>query len=216
MRNNRCMSAESKAPADVSPRTGLRERKKQRTRRTIRTEALKLFRRQGYGSTTVEQIAEAADVSPSTFFRYFPSKEQLVLADDMDPIMIRAIQSQPEELSLLAAFRQGMRDTFAQLDADEWQFEQDRMMLIYNEPELRSVVMRETERNVNLIAALLAHRIGREVDDFEVRTFSGALIGALMTAFGDGGLDLEKAYRIIDFMAAGMPLPPGSPGHGSG
>ncbi|WP_439955937.1 acyl-CoA-like ligand-binding transcription factor [Nocardia kruczakiae] len=187
---------------------GLRERKKQRTRRTIRAEAMKLFQRQGYSATTIEQIAEAADISPSTFFRYFPTKEQVVLADDVDPIMIDAIESQPLELSPLAAFRQAMRDTFHNLDPQDWQFEQDRMKLIYNEPELRSVIMQETERNVDLIAGLLARRIGREPDDFEVRTFSGAMIGAMMTAFGRDGLDLEKVDRIAEFIAAGMPLGP--------
>src|SRR5690242_13508741 len=105
------MSADSKMPA------GLRERKKERTRRTIRTEAMRLFKRQGYAETTVEQIAAAADISPSTFFRYFPSKEQVALTDDMDPIMLRAIEDQPLELSPLAAFRNAVTQTFAQLDA---------------------------------------------------------------------------------------------------
>ena len=187
---------------------GLRERKKQRTRRTVRSEAMKLFQRQGYAATTVEQIAEAADISPSTFFRYFPSKEQLVLVDDVDPIMIRAVESQPPELSPLAAFRSAIHDTFEQLSPQEWEFEQDRMRLIYDEPELRSVIMRETERNVDMIAGLLARRIGRTADDFEVRAFCGALIGAMMTAFGRDGLDLDKIDRIAEFMEAGMPLGP--------
>lgn len=213
------MSAESKTPARdpsearYSPREGLRERKKQRTRRTIRTEALKLFQRQGYTATTVEQIAEAADISPSTFFRYFPSKEQLVLTDDMDPIMIRAIEAQPDELSPLVAFQRGIRETYDQMDAEEWQFEQDRMRLIYREPELRSVIMRETDRNVDMFAGLLAHRIGRDADDFEVRAFSGALIGAMRTTFGAEGIEgfnMEKLDRIVEFVAAGMPLGPAS------
>ncbi|WP_290049425.1 acyl-CoA-like ligand-binding transcription factor [Nocardia nova] len=216
------MSAESKAPAraysgaTTSPRVGLRERKKQRTRRTIRAEAMKLFQAQGYSATTIEQIAEAADISPSTFFRYFPSKEQVVLADDVDPIMIHALESQPSELTPLAAFRQAMRDTFDNLDPQDWQFEQDRMKLIYNEPELRSVIMQETERNVDLVSALLARRVGREPSDFEVRAFSGAMIGAMMTAFGREGLDLDKIDRIVEFMEAGMPLGPAVPEPESG
>ena len=70
--------------APAAPRPGLRERKKARTRAAIREHALRLFREQGYAATTVEQIAEAAEVSPSTFFRYFPTKEDVVLQDDFD------------------------------------------------------------------------------------------------------------------------------------
>ena len=76
-------------------RQGLRERKKARTRFAIQQEALRLFREQGYGATTVEQIAEAAEVSPSTFFRYFQTKDALVLTDDYDPIMVERFRAQP-------------------------------------------------------------------------------------------------------------------------
>ncbi|RDI64338.1 acyl-CoA-like ligand-binding transcription factor [Nocardia pseudobrasiliensis] len=194
------MSADSKMPA------GLRERKKERTRRTIRTEAMRLFKRQGYAETTVEQIAAAADISPSTFFRYFPSKEQVALTDDMDPIMLRAIEDQPLELSPLAAFRNAVTQTFAQLDAEDVAFEQDRMQLIWREPELRGVIAQETERNLLMVSEIVARRVGREPDDLEVRAFAGALIGAAMTAFGTGGLDLAKLDRIMRFLEAGMPM----------
>src|SRR6266508_3120114 len=66
----------------------LRERKKARTRAAIREHAMRLFREQGFAETTVDQVAEAADVSPSTFFRYFPNKEAVMLQDDYDPRMI--------------------------------------------------------------------------------------------------------------------------------
>src|SRR5258705_9122204 len=67
---------------------GLRDRKKIQTLVTIRREAMRLIEENGYANTTVEQIAEAAEVSPSTFFRYFPSKEMVLMANDLDLVAI--------------------------------------------------------------------------------------------------------------------------------
>lgn len=75
---------------DPGARAGLREDKKARTRAAIRDHVMRLFRERGYAETTVDQIARAAEVSPSTFFRYFPTKETLVLADDHDPALVAA------------------------------------------------------------------------------------------------------------------------------
>lgn len=68
-------------PPDAAEPTGRRRRKAARTRAAIETAALSLFRDQGFEATTVEQIAEAADVAPRTFFRYFPSKDAVLLGD---------------------------------------------------------------------------------------------------------------------------------------
>src|ERR1700689_5570392 len=93
---------ETPAPANGGS-GGLRERKKARTRASLREHALRLFREQGYQATTVEQIAAAAEVSPSTFFRYFPTKEDVVLQDDMDTRMIQAFERQPAALGPVAS-----------------------------------------------------------------------------------------------------------------
>ena len=81
----------------TSPPLGLRERKKIKLRRSVQSEALRLFAEQGYEDTTVEQIADAADISTTTFYRYFPTKEDVVLDDDYDPIVEHIIGGGDEE-----------------------------------------------------------------------------------------------------------------------
>ncbi|WP_067720661.1 acyl-CoA-like ligand-binding transcription factor [Nocardia yamanashiensis] len=206
------MPAESNPQITVEPagrhKPTLRERKKERTRRTIRTEAFRLFREQGYGETTVEQIAEAAEVSPSTFFRYFPSKEQVVLADDLDPLMVRAIATQPRELPLIAAVRAAIVDAFDEITTAELEFERERMALVYAVPELRGAMARELERNIELMSGIAAERLGRSPDDFEIRAMAGAMTGAMLGALTAQTLtfDRDQILRVIDFLAAGMPL----------
>ncbi|QLY32002.1 TetR family transcriptional regulator [Nocardia huaxiensis] len=192
------------APAGPS----LRERKKARTRRTIRTEAFRLFRQQGYSQTTVEQIAEAADVSPATFFRYFPSKEQVVLADDLDPIMIERFAEQPAELSVLEALRRTMLDTFESLENEQFEFERERAALVRTVPELRGVLAQELDRNVDMISAMFARRLGRDPGDFEVRALAGALIGAAQAVImeREDPFDPEIITRVLNFLSSGMRL----------
>src|SRR3954463_13039253 len=91
-------------------RLGLRERKKLKTRRAIQEHALRLFQARGYDATTVEQIAAAAEVSPSTFFRYFPPKEDVVIPDESDPLIAESLRRQPAGLSPVEALRATLRE----------------------------------------------------------------------------------------------------------
>ena len=61
----------------------------------IQTEALRLFADKGYAQTTVEEIADAAAISPRTFFRYFPSKEDVVMWDEYDPLALDLVEARP-------------------------------------------------------------------------------------------------------------------------
>src|SRR5262245_52260191 len=89
----------------------LRERKRTRTRLMIQTEALRLFAEKGYAHTTVEEIADAAAISPRTFFRYFPSKEDVVMWDEYDPLALELLEARPDEEPLVESFRAIIRES---------------------------------------------------------------------------------------------------------
>lgn len=192
---------------------GLRERKKLRTRATIREQAMRLFAEKGYGETTVEQIAEAAEISPSTFFRYFPSKEQLVLVDDYDPIMIQGFKDEPAELPALTALRRSMERVFTTMSPEQLDREIARQKLIRSVPELRAAQLDELQRTIALLANGVAERLGRPQGDLESRAFAGALVGAILGVLDDEhGFSLERMGRALDLFEAGFPFATQPPG----
>ncbi len=160
--------------------TGLRERKKAKTRAAIREQAMRLFERQGYAATTVDQIAEAADVSQSTFFRYFPTKEDVVLSDDFDPLMVAALRAQPAEVAPLEAVRRSVRELFGGLTDEQWAQERRRQELIRSVPELRMRTQQQFAEAIVLLAEVVAERAGLPSDDFASRVVAGAVIGAAL------------------------------------
>jgi len=165
-----------------TPAAGLRERKKAKTRAVIQQHAFELFDDQGYEGTTVEQIAAAAEVSESTFFRYFPTKAAVVLQDDFDPLIVRAFRDQPAELSTIQALRNALRAAFTQLSPRQMDEQRQRMVLILAAPELRAAMLDQLTQAMGLIADLAAERTGRSPDDLAVRAFAGAVVGVAMAA----------------------------------
>jgi len=163
-----------------SARPGLRERKKARTRATIQSCALRLFREQGYDATTIEQIIDAADVSETTFFRYFPTKEDVVLDDSYDPMLIEAFQAQPPEAPPVQALRAAFAATFAGMTARQQAEQNERITLIFSVPRLRAAMLDQISQAMQLLARAIAERAGRRPDDFTVRTVAGAIVGAAM------------------------------------
>jgi AcrR family transcriptional regulator len=182
-----------------SVQRSLRERKKVKTRAAIQRSALRLFLEQGYEATTIEQIAEAAEVSPSTFFRYFPSKEDVALYDDLDPILIAAYAAQPTDLSPLAAMRGALHVVFHELSEGDMERQWERSQLILSIPDLRMRLLDQFSDIVALMARMLATRTGRRQDDPTVRLYAGAVIGALFAALFDGiGESVEEFIQRMD------------------
>lgn len=190
----------------TQPALGLRDRKKIKTRDAIRRAAMRLIKANGYTGTTIEQIAEAAEVSASTYFRYFPSKEMVLIANDLDQVTVDALAKQPPELSSVQAFRCALETTLATLSKDEWEFERDRQLMVLTIPELLTAQFDEYRRTVARLAEADCRRLGRDPDDLEVRIFYGALAGGLMAVL-DRPTDVAKRmYLALDFIEAGMPL----------
>lgn len=187
---------------------GLRARKKAKTRAVIQECALRLFREQGYDATTIEQIAEAAEVSPSTFFRYFPTKEDTVLRDDYDPVLLAAFAAQPPSLSPARALRAAFRAVFAAAGPQDVA---ERIRLMREVPALQAGFLGHLAGTLHTLEAAVAERAGRDPRDVGVRAFCGAVLGVAMAAYfswaedegGDVGATLDAAMAQLE---AGLPL----------
>jgi AcrR family transcriptional regulator len=213
MGENRIMASRRPGPGTTDPETGapwgLRERKKMRTRMAIQREAMRLFEARGYEATTIEQIAEAVEISPSTFFNYFPSKEDVVFSDPYDPLFISRFLARPKDESAGVAARRAMNEGLGEV------FERDRDVilarsrLILSVPALRARVWEDLMRSRDLFCAVIAERTGRDPDDFELRVGVMMVIGAVVEASvewvrGDGRGDLlELVNRALDVTETG-------------
>jgi AcrR family transcriptional regulator len=194
----------------------LRERKRTRTRLMIQGEAMRLFAAQGYAQTTVEEIADAAAISPRTFFRYFPTKEDVVLWDEYDPQVGELIAARPDDEPVAESFRAIIRETLTGLLARDRDELLTRVQLLSSVPELRARFLEmqagwltSTEGQDAELKAALARR--RPVpDDRQLRVVGGALSAAVAIAIDewhrDGGKsDLLGLFdQSVDALAAGI------------
>ncbi|GGW31993.1 TetR family transcriptional regulator [Streptomyces galilaeus] len=197
------------SPAD-RPQLGLRERKKIKTREAIRTAMYSLVEEQGYEATTVEQIAERAEVSPSTVFRYFPTKEDIVLTDEYDPILLEELRSRPADEPwpdtirdvMLAAARVGVEE--------DLRVARLRTRLMVEIPAVRSRMMESMSVTGRMICGALAERTGRDPDSLEVRVYAMSFIGGLMEASlywaenGHQGDFTDLVDRALDVLEHGL------------
>ncbi|KUI02197.1 TetR family transcriptional regulator [Mycolicibacterium acapulense] len=161
---------------------GLRERKKLRTRATIRREAFRLIQERGYQATTVEQISAAADISPRTFSRYFPTKEAVLISDDHIPPIIDAFVAAPADMSVIDAYRHAVETTFNSLTPEQREEAMIGQRLMYTVPEVAGLLYAEYVRLIGLIEDALMQRPGAPTDPRERRVLAGAIVGVLISA----------------------------------
>jgi AcrR family transcriptional regulator len=191
---------------DADSTRGLRQRKKMRTREAIQLAALELVGRNGFAETSVEQIAEAAEVSPATFYRYFPTKASALITDDLDRVVISAMADQPKDVPTMEAFRRATMAGRTALSDAAWEFERQRRRVVFSIPELRALQHAAHRRTAAKFAQAESRRLGRDEDDFEMRAFFGALVDAGLAILGESPGSPDELFDVIDFFEKGLPL----------
>jgi AcrR family transcriptional regulator len=204
-------------------RVSLRERKKLATRRSLRRVALDLVAERGFVHVTVEDIAEAADVSPRTFFNYFPSKEAALFGANPERVAAlreRLVHEAPGQTALealrvvLVGEAQALAEELDELGGDP-AFWLKRMKAAHVDPHLRAAQAAHLAMVERVVADALAERLGAdpEHDPYPV-LLAGAAIGvmrATMTFWASSGGAMALA-QLTD--AAYQALADGLPEHG--
>jgi AcrR family transcriptional regulator len=188
------------------PPQSLRERKKDRTRRTLQAEALRLFAAKGFQATTIEEIAAAAEVAPRTFFRYFPTKEEVVFWADYQPTLAGLVAARPDDEPALEALRRGITDGLAAFYAQDRERLLERIKLIFRTRALQPRMRQQQAGWAAGMAELLADRLGVRPDDLEVRAIAAAVAAVLFVAIeewqshdgqGDLGGLIDRALGAV-------------------
>jgi AcrR family transcriptional regulator len=145
---------------------GLRERKKERTRCALIDSAFALFQRKGFDATTVDEIAEAVDVSPRTFFRYFTSKEEVALSllDDQLAALLTVVEQRPAEESVLTALCNAGLEVLRAAEAGEAGFDplrfESMQLLMSSNPALAAHAMEQGAARLADLARVIGTRMG--------------------------------------------------------
>ncbi|MFH9982923.1 TetR family transcriptional regulator [Streptomyces sp. NPDC017179] len=177
----------ARTAARTAARPGLRERKKRRTRDALLRAALELFTTQGYERTTVDEIAEAVDVSQRTFFRYFPGKEEAAFAvqEMVEAHFVDSLRARPPGEAPLEALRRSLLegwDTISDAVGSVVPVELYLRMfrVIESTPVLLAEHLRRSAQTEERIARLLAEREGLDVDTDPRPRLAVAVFGSVM------------------------------------
>ncbi|MGW4545846.1 TetR family transcriptional regulator [Streptomyces violaceorubidus] len=178
------------APSETAPaasRPGLRELKKRRTRDLLLRSALELFTERGYEETTVDDIAEAADVSQRTFFRYFASKEEAAffVSRLAESHFVDAVRARPPEEAPLDALRGALAESWSTIgEAVERLIPLELHMRFYrvieSTPALLAAHLRRATELEEEIARVVARREGLDLDADPRPRVAVAVFGAVM------------------------------------
>ncbi|MEU2282960.1 TetR family transcriptional regulator [Streptomyces sp. NPDC013178] len=150
---------------------GRRERKKAATRRALADAALRLFSERGFDEVGVKEVAEAAGVSLTTLFKYFPSKEALVFdqAEEAEAALVAAVRRRAPGQSVLDGLRMRLRSMLIAMPTPELNA---YLELVDSTPALRAYARRLWLDQEDALAAVLSEELGFDPADVEVRALA--------------------------------------------
>lgn len=189
---------------------GLRARKRLAAMMRIQAVALDLFEEHGFDGVTVDAIAAASDVSPSSVFRYFGTKEEIVLWDEFDPALDRLLAPALADEVPLEGLRRVVLGAIERMSADDERQVRRRAGLMMSTPELEQAASTRAYAFAEHIGVALAERLGRPMVDLEVQVFVHAFTGGLLgmlhhwhgTDFAEPLHDVTR--RVFDIFDAGL------------
>lgn len=198
--------------SDPGQDVGLRHRKRAAAMARIQAVALDLFDERGYEAVTVEQIAEASDVSPSSVYRYFGSKEQIVLLGEFELDVAGSRIEEVGDGSPVDVTRQVLRAVMDRLVGEDEQRTRRQMRHVMSNPTLEVALAGQVYAASETLGEVFAERLGRPADDLEVQVLShvvvGALLGGLHHWHGTGFADplREVLDRCLDLLERGLQI----------
>ncbi|MCO5985139.1 TetR/AcrR family transcriptional regulator [Actinoallomurus spadix] len=181
---------------------GLRERKKRQTRRAIAEAALRLFAERGYEETTIADIAGAADVSPRTFFSYFPSKEDVVFAeiDERLTEVREGIDRRPADETPLESMRRIVLEMIEAIAAEHGEYGAIQVRLVLERPSLQARALKRMNDTEQYVVERLTE-LCPGIDEIDAVVIAGALVGgmkAVITHCRAHGYAPEATRRAVD------------------
>lgn len=175
------------------------------TREALRRAALELFAERGFDAVSVAEVAREVGVSHMTFFRHFPTKESVVVADMFDPVIAGAVAAQPAQLPPLVRGVGGLLAALESSAAREELASEEfarRVRIAASTPSLRRAVWAACRDTEDAVAAVLQ---GPGVTPEQARAAAGALMGAASAvlldwaadASGDPGVALRTGLSAL-------------------
>jgi AcrR family transcriptional regulator len=191
----------------AEPTAGRRERKKQRTREALIDAAFRLFQQKGFDATTVEEIADEVDVSSRTFFRYFASKEDVVLTfqEEQFTTMLEALTARPPAEPVMTALRNAAVSVLRACEDGEYGFDPERFgclqEMMESSPAVFGRSLEHGQKKQAEITRVIAERMGVDpATDLRPHVAAGLSNCAFRSAFEIMGSGVACAGRFSDVL----------------